>query len=936
MRSTFRDTKLQADLEEHGYAVLPMLDPSEVAGLLGELDRLGPAPGDPRLACQSSFHSYDRDYKVAVDTSVRSALSGHLDQHFDRQRALPSNFIVKWPGGMSGFGLHQDLSLVDESEHRSVEVWIALDDTDEANGQLWMVPGSHRWLPGNIRGIHAFPFAFGDVSRRIIERHAVPVPMRAGEALVFNHATLHFSFPNRTDAPRRVAIADLIPEEAVHLHYFGDGNGDVGVYEIDDEFWTANNPFTLWKPPPESNRLGSVDQAIPMVTDDDLERWLAEGIATETGVGARGAINAGKAWCHRCGAVGIDGQSPDRWIGNVTLLCDACRTKERSFAATAEHVGQTGETDEAVATVHAEFDPASLEPDGYATLPLLDPRQLVELRRLFDSVDLDSSQGFAATCNDCERAEARRVDVALKEWAAESLADVLPGHEPFLASFVTRAAGAPTPMDYHQDLTYVDERTHRTLMVWIPLVDVDEHRGALKVVPGSHRWADGIRPGGHEPLPTADLQDWFDPQGRVVPVPAGTAVIFDNALVHSSTPNDDGDLRPAVAIAFRPRAAELLHFHRDGDRVDGFSIGEDFFTTRPFRSRPLGDPTTAPWTDVVTAADFLAHDATATATATAAPTTHRGTGADISGLLPVARRPVLVDPRWDVQLRRDGFVKVQLDLGDAVERVRDGYGELHGWQGSGFEPDLVNDDLDYRRDASALLSKALDGPASSLFVEHVPFLRNYLCKWPGVDSALYLHRDWAYVDERKDQRTYVVWVPLEHVDGHNGQLQVLRRSHRIDSMQRGTSLEAPWIDHDDVIRERLETVPVRLGEAIVFDNALVHCSFPNNTDRPRLVAAVALRPPTAPLIYWRRGPDGSALRHDVDDEFFLRMTPPGLIATPTDLPVAERVAVADRPLTAEQLAELLDGSAPRPIDRLGSLIARVGRRRPGRAASVSR
>jgi hypothetical protein len=277
-------------------------------------------------------------YKRRVDSIVRSALQPHLDQTFDHQRALPCNFIAKWPSGMSGFGLHQDLTLVDEEQHRSVEVWVALDDTNERNGQLWMVPGSHRWLPRNIRGINGFGFAFAGVTHRIIERHSRPVPVRAGEAVVFDHATLHFSLPNRSDHRRLVAITDLIPAEAQHLHFFGDGSGSIDVYEIDESFWTDNNPFTLWKPPPAAQRLGRSDAAPMELTDDDLDRLVASGDAIESDAHPTGAPNAAKTWCHRCGAVGFDGPSPDRWIGNVTLLCDSCREAELAHAATPSHV----------------------------------------------------------------------------------------------------------------------------------------------------------------------------------------------------------------------------------------------------------------------------------------------------------------------------------------------------------------------------------------------------------------------------------------------------------------------------------------------------------------------------------------------------------------------------------------------------------------------
>lgn len=339
MRATFLDPELQALFERDGFVVTPFLTPDEVATLRAEFDRLGPAPGDPHMACHSSFHTNDRDYKVRVDRAVRTVFAPHLERVFDDQRALPCNFIAKWPSAMSGFGLHQDLTLVDETRFRSAEVWVALDDTTEQNGQLWMVPGSHEWLPGNVRGINGFGFAFDQVTRRIMQRHARPIPVHAGEAVVFDHATLHFSLPNRTDTARLVAITDLIPAEADHLHFFGDGNGNIDVYRIDESFWTDNNPFTLWRPPPASQRIGRGDATHRELTDEDLDRLVAQGRAIESDLAPHGAPNAAKAWCHRCGTTELDAPAPDRFTGNVTMLCASCREREARYAATPDHVG---------------------------------------------------------------------------------------------------------------------------------------------------------------------------------------------------------------------------------------------------------------------------------------------------------------------------------------------------------------------------------------------------------------------------------------------------------------------------------------------------------------------------------------------------------------------------------------------------------------------
>jgi hypothetical protein len=341
MRSTFRDPDLQRTLERDGYATVPLLDADEVAALRGEYEKLGEAPGDPHLACHSSFHSFDRTYKQRVDDVVRAALSPHIERVFDRQRMLPCNFIVKWPGAMGGFGLHQDTTLVDETQYRSVEVWVALVDTDERNGQLWMVPGSHTWLP-TLRGIHAFDFPFRNVVDRIVARHSRPVPVHAGEAVVFNHAMVHFSYPNKSDTPRLVAIADLIPEEAQHLQHFGDGNGHLEAFAIDDAFWLDNNPFTLWKPPPASASLGEVEFDYRDLTDEDLDALVADGRAIDTGTPGRGAMNAAKPWCHRCGATGFEAYAPNRFVGNVSLLCPACEQAEVGHAPSAAHVGLSG------------------------------------------------------------------------------------------------------------------------------------------------------------------------------------------------------------------------------------------------------------------------------------------------------------------------------------------------------------------------------------------------------------------------------------------------------------------------------------------------------------------------------------------------------------------------------------------------------------------
>lgn len=298
---------------------------------------------------------------------------------------------------------------------------------------------------------------------------------------------------------------------------------------------------------------------------------------------------------------------------------------------------------------------------------------------------------------------------------------------------------------------------------------------------------------------------------------------------------------------------------------------------------------------------------------------------------PVPER-VLRDPEHDRRLARDGFVVMPLLDDDALARIVAGRAALDPPSGTGFCSDLVAEDLDYRERADRLISDQLDATTAELFGNHEPFLRSFLVKHPGGDSGLYLHQDWMYVDERTGARTYAVWVALDDVTGHNGQLRVLRGSHRLDPAIRGTALTAPWLEHSAVIEERLLSIPVAAGHCVIFDNALVHCSYPNNTDRPRAAVAVGLRPVGAPLVHFRRVDERTAARFDVDERFFLTNTPQGLLAEPLDLPVVESVPVRVDAWTAKELAHRLDSM---PLARLDH-VERIVHRTRARAAAEAR
>ena len=337
MRATCFDPAAQAGLAELGYAVIPFLDDDAIADLEAVYWRLGPAPGDPRMTIHFDFQSDSPPYKERVADAVRPLLEPRIDRALDRYHLFSPNFIMKWPGARSGFAPHQDTSLVDESQHRSVTIWCPLTDTlggDHGdNGVLRFVPGSHdfvEWIRAHDPGAFAFPGTEQD----IIDRYGVEVPLRAGEAIVFDHRVVHFSMPNAHPEPRLVIAMGLRPEEADLLHYRRDGDDDeFDVYEIDDDYYINMNPFALREGVAGYERVDRVRMERPVVTPDDFDAMCRRVRYVDASHSSPTRVNA-DPFCFRCGTQeNLVSEAPRVEHGNLQILCVSCDERFRAAAA---------------------------------------------------------------------------------------------------------------------------------------------------------------------------------------------------------------------------------------------------------------------------------------------------------------------------------------------------------------------------------------------------------------------------------------------------------------------------------------------------------------------------------------------------------------------------------------------------------------------------
>lgn len=135
--------------------------------------------------------------------------------------AAQSMFYFK-PPGAQGQGLHQDNRPLSVRPGTCIAAWIAIDEANEENGALCVVPGSGP-LELLCDAKHEKRTDVFDGGSLILPEGVEPVTacMEPGDVLFFNGQTIHGSFRNTTtDRWRRALIFHYAPESCEEIHEF--------------------------------------------------------------------------------------------------------------------------------------------------------------------------------------------------------------------------------------------------------------------------------------------------------------------------------------------------------------------------------------------------------------------------------------------------------------------------------------------------------------------------------------------------------------------------------------------------------------------------------------------------------------------------------------------------------------------------------------------
>lgn len=172
--------------------------------------------------CNKTFYTTqwitDREYKKGIYSLINSVINEKMLQLFKNYRSVYSYFMVKHPNDKTFSHIHQDWSIIDESQYIGINSWIPLIDVNSNNGAISVFPKSHKKYI-KPRGSNIELDYYSNYQALEKEKN-ITLSLKKGDLLLFDNRLLHATCNNKSDKTR-VAVGNIIiPNNASITHYY--------------------------------------------------------------------------------------------------------------------------------------------------------------------------------------------------------------------------------------------------------------------------------------------------------------------------------------------------------------------------------------------------------------------------------------------------------------------------------------------------------------------------------------------------------------------------------------------------------------------------------------------------------------------------------------------------------------------------------------------
>ena len=214
---------------------------------------------------------------------------------------------------------------------------------------------------------------------------------------------------------------------------------------------------------------------------------------------------------------------------------------------------------------------------GYVVVPFLNAAEVNALKEFYYDRHQRALDGMYATAHTPDLDLRMAMNDFIKEQFKRPIASYFSHINPLGGSFIAKGKGGKGVLNPHQDWNIVDEDTFRSFNIWVPLVDLTEHNGAIQIIEGSHLWDRTYR-SGNISFAYEDRIDQIREQLTPLYMKAGEALIYDHRLIHASGENTTDEIRLAAVFGIIPEGAEMRYYHqKDPQTIEIYRSNKEFF-----------------------------------------------------------------------------------------------------------------------------------------------------------------------------------------------------------------------------------------------------------------------------------------------------------------------------------------------------------------------
>jgi len=479
------------------------------------------------------------EQSIRISEEIRKITATALANKLVGYEFYIGHFVIKAPETVNEFSLHQDWNIVEETKEKSFQIWIPLSAVDRVNGGLFVLPGSHRFYKNYRSGSYGIPLV---PAADELKKHIMELTVPCGSAVMFQNNLFHGSFPNLSQE-YRVSILINIVQKGVNTYFF------------------------------HKNESKQVTELYPMTSNVLLSNLhiLEKGIIPETMIKEK--------------------EVPLSGTDNVRINANELVQKLNSSLYSRELVSYNIINDQSIRQ--------KINQDGYCVLPFLSSELVNALRKFFqESIVHSTATGrYTSLENDSVK---ERLDVFNKvsKTIQPHLDRIFCNYKTPILQFFVKMHESSGEIDYHTDTTLLlNQKIEPNYAIWIPLEDVNEHNGTLIVVPGSHKWYEGVVASNWPLFPYLDK---IKRKAITLKIDSGNIVIFDTRVVHSSSFNNSKSDRICIAGRIVHQISQLYSFSKKDDagtKISVFAEDDDFyyqenkkyFGAGSFNGRYVGD-----------------------------------------------------------------------------------------------------------------------------------------------------------------------------------------------------------------------------------------------------------------------------------------------------------------------------------------------------------